>query len=121
MAVEREGLPFLVLRDGDGAQRIVRLLAAAAMTVGRSEQCDLALPWDGQVSRVHAELVNVGGDWALEDGGLSRNGSYVNGDRLEGRRELRHDDELRFGHTSLTFRLHLESAAEQTFLGTNAP
>ena len=104
MAVEREGLPFLVLRDGDGAQRIVRLLAAAAMTVGRSEQCDLALPWDGQVSRVHAELVNVGGDWALEDGGLSRNGSYVNGERLSERRRLADGDTLRFGHTEVLFR-----------------
>ena len=88
LEAEREKSLFLVLREAQGTQRIVRLSAApAAMTIGRSEQCDLA-SWDGEVSRVHAELVRVGDAWALEDGGLSRNGSYVNGERLVDRRRL---------------------------------
>lgn len=105
LEAEREGAPFLVLREAQGTQRIVRLSAApAAMTIGRSEQCDLALSWDGEVSRVHAELVRVGDAWALEDGGLSRNGSYVNGERLVDRRRLADGDTLRFGHTAVLFR-----------------
>jgi hypothetical protein len=104
MAVEREGIAFLVLRDPAGKQVIVRLgSASTTLTVGRSDQCDLALPWDVQVSRVHAELVQVGGDWAIEDGGLSRNGSYINGERLIDRRRLVDGDTLRFGTTAVLF------------------
>jgi hypothetical protein len=46
---ERTGPPFLVLRDGDLTHRLIMLDGAATMTVGRSLECDLALPWDQQV------------------------------------------------------------------------
>jgi hypothetical protein len=62
------------------------------------------MPWDAQVSRVHAELVSVGRDWAIDDGGLSRNGTYVNGQRIAERRRLRDGDTLRFGATAMVFR-----------------
>jgi pSer/pThr/pTyr-binding forkhead associated (FHA) protein len=107
MEAEREGFPFLVLRDQAGAQQIVRLRAdVEALTIGRSEECGLALPWDALVSRVHAELVHVGGvDWAISDGGLSRNGTYLNGERVVERRRLSDGDTMRFGTTSVLFRV----------------
>jgi pSer/pThr/pTyr-binding forkhead associated (FHA) protein len=71
--------------------------------MGRASDCDLQLGWDAEISRVHAELEYVGSDWALVDDGLSRNGTYVNGERLSGRRRLRHGDHLRLGHTALVF------------------
>ena len=67
------------------------------LTIGRGEGVDLALDWDERVSRVHAELERVGETWALADDGLSRNGSYVNGKRVRGRRRLEEGDELRLG------------------------
>jgi pSer/pThr/pTyr-binding forkhead associated (FHA) protein len=77
---ERAGTPFLVLRDGGGAQRLFVLDAARErVTVGRSAGNDVALPWDGEVSRVHAELERLGDEWTAADDGLSRNGSFVNG------------------------------------------
>jgi DNA-binding SARP family transcriptional activator len=112
----------LAYRDGSGSLQVFPLTPGARrVTVGREATADVWLFWDNRISRVHAVLECDGERWAVSDDGLSSNGSYVNGDRLDGRRELRHDDELRFGHTKLTFRLHLASAAEQTFLGTNAP
>ena len=106
MEAEREGFPFLVLRDQAGAQRIIRLRAdVTALTIGRSEECDVALPWDALVSRVHAELVHVGGvDWAISDGGLSRNGTFLNGERVGERRRLSDGDTIRFGSTPVLFR-----------------
>jgi pSer/pThr/pTyr-binding forkhead associated (FHA) protein len=102
---ERDGLPFLLLRDGAGTHRVVRLAAAAErLTIGRGEGVDVALDWDDRVSRVHAELERVGDAWALVDDGLSRNGSFVNGKRLRGRRRLDDADELRFGGTRLLYR-----------------
>ncbi len=77
---EREGLPFLVYRDGDGERRIFRLtLEASRATLGRRETNDVSLTWDQDVSRLHATLERVGEDWLLADDGVSRNGSFVNG------------------------------------------
>jgi FHA domain len=105
LEAERVGVPFLILRDAAGTQRLVRLpTGKTQMTVGRSAECDLALEWDEQVSRVHAELENVGPGWTVTDGGLSRNGSYLNGERLRERRKLHDGDTLRFGHTPIVYR-----------------
>jgi pSer/pThr/pTyr-binding forkhead associated (FHA) protein len=72
--------------------------------VGRGPSCDLCLAWDVKVSRVHAQLERLGDDWTVEDDGLSRNGTFVNGDRLSGRHRLRDGDVLRFGRTDVAFR-----------------
>jgi pSer/pThr/pTyr-binding forkhead associated (FHA) protein len=102
---ERDGVPFLLLRDGEGTQQLVRLPAdAERLSIGRGEGVDLSLDWDDRVSRVHAELERVGETWALVDDGLSRNGSYVNGKRVRGRRRLEEGDELRLGGTRVVFR-----------------
>ena len=102
---EREGKPFLLVRDADQAQHIIRLPGDAdRLTIGRGEGVDLALDWDERVSRVHAELERVGETWALADAGLSRNGSFVNGKRVRGRRRLEEGDELRLGGTRMVFR-----------------
>jgi DNA-binding CsgD family transcriptional regulator len=105
MAAERRGHPFLILRDEASTQVLVELpVDGRPRTIGRALECDIALPWDEQVSRVHAELVCVGGDWAIDDGGLSRNGTFVNGHRVAERRRLRDGDTLRFGGTAMVFR-----------------
>jgi hypothetical protein len=45
------------------------------VTVGRGAAADVSLPWDSEVSRVHAELLRLGDDWAVVDDGLSGNGT----------------------------------------------
>jgi DNA-binding CsgD family transcriptional regulator len=104
LEAERRGTPFVELRDGDGRQLILELDASAGrVTVGRRADNAIALPWDAEVSRVHAELEPVGRDWVLSDDGLSRNGTYVNGERIAGRRRLRDGDRLCFGETPVLF------------------
>ena len=56
------------------------------------------------MSRVHAELERVGPTWALADDGLSRNGSFVNEERVAGRRRLADGDLLGLGDTDLLYR-----------------
>jgi pSer/pThr/pTyr-binding forkhead associated (FHA) protein len=102
---ERAGAPFLVYRDGEGAQRIVRLRDVRRLTVGRSSANEIPLGWDVEASRVHSELVLVSEEWTIADDGLSRNGTYVNGLRLGGRRRLRDGDVVRFGTTEALFRI----------------
>ena len=102
LAAERRGTPFLVYRDGEGNQAIVELSGEHA-TVGRRPDNDVALPWDMEVSRLHAMLERVKGYWTLADEGLSRNGSYRNGERISGRQRLVDGDRLCFGETVVAY------------------
>jgi pSer/pThr/pTyr-binding forkhead associated (FHA) protein len=112
---ERAGLPFLVYRDGAGAQRIVALTESRdRLTIGRRHTNDIALQDDPQVSRVHAVLERVGGDWTLVDDGLSSNGSFLNDMRITARERLRDGDLLRIGATRLQFRIPSSSSSEPT-------
>ncbi len=103
---ERRGRPFLVLREDDGVQRLIELTVEAGdhLSVGRGTQNDVALPWDTEVSRLHAELECIGGEWTVSDDGLSRNGTYVNSTRISGRHRLRDGDVLRVGRTTIAYR-----------------
>ena len=102
---ERGGVPFLIYRDGEARHRLHVLDEAhTRVTLGRRSSADLPMPWDEEVSRLHAELVRSGEDWTLSDDGLSLNGSFVNGEPLGGRRRLRDGDALRIGTTVLVFR-----------------
>jgi len=103
LGAERAGAPFLVMRDGERRQRLLRL-DGVRLSVGRSDTNDVALPWDTEVSRLHAELECIAGEWTVVDDGLSRNGTYVNGTRISGRVRLRDGDVVRVGRTILGYR-----------------
>jgi pSer/pThr/pTyr-binding forkhead associated (FHA) protein len=100
----RAGAPFLAYKDGAGDLQIEPLEQVERVTIGRGEDNRLALAWDPEVSRAHAQLELVGGEWTLVDDGLSRNGSFVNGERIVGRRRLDDGDVMRIGRTSLLYR-----------------
>jgi pSer/pThr/pTyr-binding forkhead associated (FHA) protein len=53
---------------------------------------------------VHAELVRVGHHWAVVDDGLSRNGTFLNGERVSGRKRVHDGDTLVLGDTTFNFR-----------------
>jgi pSer/pThr/pTyr-binding forkhead associated (FHA) protein len=105
LEAERRGLPFLVHRDAEGAQRILELdESVQRVTIGRRAENDVALPWDSEVSRLHAVLERVAGEWILADDGLSANGTFVGPERVQGRRRLRDGEAIRCGRTVLAFR-----------------
>ena len=110
---ERAGQPFLVYRDGsDREQQFSFEPGAVQASVGRQPSSDLVLDWDDQVSRLHARFERAGDAWTIVDDGYSRNGTFVNGERVSCRRRLSDGDTLRFGATTMTFRSP-EIAAEQ--------
>lgn len=112
---ERSGIPFVHWRDGAGAQQILTLTPAEGrLTIGRRERSDIPLTWDAEVSREHALLEPVGEQWTLVDDGLSRNGSFVNGGRVHGRRRLHNGDVMTFGNTRVTFRDPVGAAGSQS-------
>src|SRR4051794_6715821 len=112
---ERAGDPFLVVRDKSGEQRIIRLpLTLERLSIGRRGTTDLCLGWDDQVSRLHAELTCVGGEWTIADEGLSRNGTWINGRRVVGRQRMREGDVIRVGDTSVLYRQPDQGASRVT-------
>jgi hypothetical protein len=102
---ERTGLPFVYWRDGAGQQQILVLTADRnRVTIGRREQSDIPLTWDPEVSRLHALLELVGEEWTVVDDKLSRNGSLVNGSKVNGRQRLHDRDRMCFGNTHVVYR-----------------
>lgn len=100
---------FLVYTDAAQRQHVRAIDATSSpVTIGRDPSADIALPWDEKVSRKHARLEMVGedpaADWMVVDEGFSRNGSYVNGGRVQGRRRLSDGDTMSFGSTAMVFR-----------------
>jgi pSer/pThr/pTyr-binding forkhead associated (FHA) protein len=101
------GAPYLRYRDGDARERVHQLDAPGPVTIGRSSEADIALTWDARASRAHARLELVGddpvGDWTVVDDGPSRNGTFVNGQRVHERIRLRPGDRLVLGGTAMRF------------------
>ena len=97
---ERLGVPFLLYRDGEDKQQLFYFDGNVSQaSVGRRDTSDLVLDWDDQVSRLHAQFERVDSDWTVVDDGLSRNGTFVNGERVTGRRRLCDGDRVVFGET----------------------
>jgi hypothetical protein len=119
---ERAGVPFLVYRDSDGEQVILAIAPGTTeLWVGRGDSADVRLGWDEEVSGLHAQVEVVRDECTLVDDGLSRNGSYVNEERVQGRRRLRDGDTIRFGQTAVLFRRPSESTGlEETVLAAES-
>jgi pSer/pThr/pTyr-binding forkhead associated (FHA) protein len=100
------GVAFLAYRDARDREQLYELgdTATRKLIIGRGMEADIPLTWDSEVSSVHAELERIGDSWAIIDDGLSSNGTYVNGERLNGRRRLHDGDALRVGQTVVTYR-----------------
>jgi hypothetical protein len=103
LAAERAGIPFLAVRDAAGALQLHTIVDGAHLTIGRRAEADVSIGWDAEVSGLHAQIESVGGELTLVDDGLSRNGTFVNAERVRGRRRLRNADRIRVGQTVIAF------------------
>jgi pSer/pThr/pTyr-binding forkhead associated (FHA) protein len=77
-----------------------RQLTGDRLVIGRSPLSDVVLTADAQVSRTHAVLERIADRWIVRDVG-SRNGTYVNGERVREPVRLQAGDELRIGKSVL--------------------
>jgi hypothetical protein len=126
LAFERAGEAFLAYRDGEGALRFFTTTAvdqahASGSTIGRRGGMDLSLAWDSEVSGLHAELHHAGGEWMIVDDGLSTNGTYVNGQRINARRRLKDGDRIRVGRTALAYRAAQATLVQETVAAADLP
>jgi pSer/pThr/pTyr-binding forkhead associated (FHA) protein len=108
----REGKPFLIFRNAEGKQVLATFARQGSISLGRSRDADVSLAFDQEASRLHAEIYWRSGEWVLADDGLSSNGSFVNGERVTGRRRLHDGDVLRIGRTLLVFKDPLRTGGD---------
>jgi DNA-binding NarL/FixJ family response regulator len=78
-------------------------LGGERVTIGKDDSSDVVIGSDATVSRLHAALERYASGWCLRDLG-SRNGTFVNGERVFGERVLHAGDEIRVGGTRLVYR-----------------
>lgn len=92
---------YLEVWRPEGAELVT--LDATRVTVGRASSNDVALDADTKASRLHAVLERLPAGWCIRDLS-SRNGTFVNGSRIDRDRPLQPGDEIRVGNTRLIFR-----------------
>lgn len=92
-------LPVLRLASGKFAGQTYEL--RATLRVGRHPFNEISLD-DRSVSRYHCWIALEDGRAVLEDL-ASGNGTFVNGDRLRGRRPLKPGDRILVGNTQFVF------------------
>ncbi|QDT05368.1 Transcriptional regulatory protein ZraR [Rubripirellula lacrimiformis] len=109
------GGAYLVLRSAGRWSDVFRLSTPAEAIIGRSSKNQIVLKSD-QASRQHARIrwgsesgeTSVGG-WYVEDMG-SRNGTFVNGKRIEGAVRLARNDEISVAGFAITFTDRIDGA-----------
>ena len=77
-------------------------LLKSSLLIGRRESCDIVLRFPN-VSALHCQMSWIDGQWQIEDVG-SRNGTRVNGVRVEGAIRLCDGDKLSIAKHLYVFR-----------------
>lgn len=77
-------------------------LGGQRLTLGKASSNAIALEHDDTVSRLHAVFENLGAAWSIRDMG-SRNGTYLNGEKITAERVLHSGDEVRVGKSRVIF------------------
>lgn len=96
----------------DSAPDNVFPLLDAEQTIGRAPSNSICIP-DGSVSSSHARILRSAEGFVLEDL-QSRNGTFVNGERVEGKRLLTDGDLIRLGKIIMTFNVAKEGKKSDT-------
>jgi phosphoserine phosphatase RsbU/P len=84
--------PYLLVMEGEQQRQVS--LQKVPFTIGRRPEKDLIIP-DPRVSRDHAEILLVGGEFCIVDQ-ASKHGTFVNGQQVQ-RHRLIHRDRIHFG------------------------
>ncbi|MDX1569123.1 MAG: FHA domain-containing protein [Xanthomonadales bacterium] len=104
----------LIIRNASGPARSVYLGDEEDHTLGRDPDCEVEIA-HASVSRAHARVHVNGPDWQIEDLG-SKNGTFVNGEKLSGTRKLQPGSVIQLGDVYCSMSRpdrHTESIADQ--------
>ena len=102
---------YLIFRDGARWRDVFRLSSGHVTTVGRAPTNRIVLP-DEICSRNHCEVFQNGEQWTLRDLG-SRNGTLIDGTRVDGDWDLEEGQLIQIGSCELGFTFNLSQTAEE--------
>jgi hypothetical protein len=91
-------------------------LTGERVTTGQAGTNDVPLPFDRTASRVHAVFERIAGRWCVRDLS-SRNGTFVNGERIWSERPLATGDEVRIGAVRFVARVSPSGVADDATVG----
>jgi phosphoserine phosphatase RsbU/P len=91
----------LIIRNIDG-KNVTVPLDRDRITLGRSSANELCYPDDAGLSRQHLALTHTGDHWQVEDLG-SKNGTVLNGKRIEKATLFKPGDRISAGHLTIEF------------------
>ncbi len=80
-------------------------LGQSVSKIGRDKANNISLNNDSYISRHHAWVLFIKGNYFVEDLG-STNGTLLNGDVLSERRQIFPGDRIKFGRTELVFEIN---------------
>lgn len=89
---------LVLLQDGQATPFELKL---DETIIGRLPECDIQLP-SNMVSRKHAKVIRDGANFLIEDMG-SGNGTFLNGQKIEGSQRLKPNDRVKFGPMLMRF------------------
>lgn len=89
----------LTIADGPYAGSTLEIITLSEVTIGRAKDCTFVVVDDYASSR-HAKLMKHGSGWVLEDLD-SRNGTFVNGVRIDAPEKVSTASEITIGRTTL--------------------
>jgi Nif-specific regulatory protein len=112
-------LAYLVIREGSKWSDVFRLTPGRTVTVGRVSTNQIVIK-DDRCSRYHAEIFSSGGSWTLRDLG-SRNGTVINGQRIQGDVALAPGDIIWIANCQLAFVDDLTKALEESSVQAALP
>ena len=98
-----QGFPILlIVKSGGKTVKEINAKVDGSLIVGRSEMCDLYID-DPHMSKQHFAIEFTGNMLMIMDL-ESRNGTYLNGVRLNGKRKLEQNDQIRAGSLDIVIR-----------------
>jgi len=91
-----------IKEDGEnlGKKILQQLESKSTIIIGRSETADVLIN-NSLVSRNHTKIIKNGNKYFIEDLG-SMNGTYVNGQRISGKKQIGSDDNIIIGRIRFT-------------------
>lgn len=108
----------ILIRDGEGQTSTIPL-DRDRITLGRSSASQLCYPDDAGLSRQHLALVRINNLWHVEDLG-SKNGTTLNGRRIERPLPFNPGDRVAAGHLTIEF-AGAEANTAQTVVFVDSP
>ncbi|MEM1068530.1 MAG: FHA domain-containing protein, partial [Planctomycetota bacterium] len=109
---------YLVLRHAGRWSDVFRLSPPAEAVIGRASSNQIVIRSE-RASRQHAKISWNGKHWQIEDL-ASRNGTYVNGQRLDGKYRLTDTDRIEVAGFAITFAARIEGGIGEPVVSTGS-